>query len=153
MDRKYRQHGYRDNEKQKTEQSKGPSRPRSSETFGPRVLNMPGARSVSRCAECGNVLLDLAGSPDRCPKCGFSLHSCKQCTHFDPSSRFECRQPIPERISPKDTANNCSFYAIRVMVERETTSSGSTSSSGAPSSSGNSRVDDARRAFENLFKK
>ncbi len=149
MDRKYRQHGYMDKEKEKAEKSKGQPRPRT-ETFGPRVLNMPGARSVSRCAECGGVLKDLAGAPDRCPKCGFSLHSCKQCTHFDPSSRFECRQPIPDRISPKDTANSCTFYSIRVMVERETTSSGGA----APSSSGgNSRVDDARRAFENLFKK
>jgi hypothetical protein len=149
MDRKYRQHGYMDKEKEKTEKSKSQPRPRT-ETFGPRVLNMPGARSVSRCAECGSVLQDLAGAPDRCPKCGFSLHSCKQCTHFDPSSRFECRQPIPDRISPKDTANVCTFYSIRVMVERETTSSGGAAPSG---SGGNSRVDDARRAFENLFKK
>ncbi len=149
MDRKYRQHGYMDKEKEKPEKSKGQPRPRS-ETYGPRVLNMPGARSVSRCAECGAVLQDLASAPDRCPKCGFSLHSCKQCTHFDPSSRFECRQPIPDRISPKDTANSCTFYSIRVMVERETTSSGGA----APSTSGgNSRVDDARRAFDNLFKK
>lgn len=151
MDRKYRQHGYMDKEKEKVEKSKGQPRPRS-ETFGPRVLNMPGARSVSRCAECGNVLQDLTASPDRCPKCGFTLHSCKQCTHFDPSSRFECRQPVPARISPKDTANTCTFYSIRVMVERETGSS-----SGGPSTStssgGGSRLDNARRAFENLFKK
>jgi predicted RNA-binding Zn-ribbon protein involved in translation (DUF1610 family) len=150
MDRKYRQHGYMDKEKEKAEKSKGQPRPRT-ETFGPRVLNMPGARSVSRCAECGSLLQDAAGTPDRCPKCGFTLHSCKQCTHFDPSSRFECRQPILARISPKDTANSCTFYSIRVMVERETTSSGSAT----PTSSGggNSRVDNARRAFENLFKK
>ncbi len=154
MDRKYRQHGYMDKEKEKVEKSKGqaPSRPRS-ETFGPRALNMPAARSVSRCAECGNVLQDLAAHPDRCPKCGFTLHSCKQCTHFDPSSRFECRQPVPERISPKDVANTCTFYSIRVMVERETTSSGNVSSPAPSNSGGNSRLDNARRAFDNLFKK
>lgn len=150
MDRKYRQHGYQDKEREKAEKSKGQARPRS-ETFGPRVLNMPGARSVSRCSECGSVLQEIAGPIDRCPKCGFELHSCKQCTHFDPSSRFECRQPVPARISPKDTNNSCTFYSIRVMVERETTSAGS--NSGVSNSGGNSRVDDARRAFENLFKK
>ena len=117
MDRKYRQHGYMDKEKEKVDKSNGQpqSCPRS-ETFGPRALNMPAAHSLSRCAECGNILRDLAANPDRCPKCGFTLHSCKQCTHFDPSSHFECRQPVPERISPKDAVNTCTFYAIRVMV-------------------------------------
>ena len=154
MDRKYRQHGYMDKgdkSKERADSPKGQPRPRT-ETFGPRVLNMPAARSVSRCAECGTVLQDLGTKPDRCPKCGFALHSCKQCTHFDPSNRFECRQPIPARISPKDAANTCTFYSIRVMVERETTSSGSQAPASSPGGS-SSRMDDARRAFDNLFKK
>jgi hypothetical protein len=60
--------------------------------------------------------------------------------HFDPGSRFECRQPIKERVSPKDSRNLCTSYAIKQSVERETTSSAG-------------RVEDARKAFENLFKK
>src|SRR5579883_1034900 len=151
MDRKYSQHGYMDKDREKAAPSKGQSRPQA-ETVGPRVLNMPGARSVSRCAECGTVLQDLGGMAAKCPKCGFALHSCKQCTHFDPSSRFECRQPIPARISPKDTANTCTSYAIRVMVERETGSGGSATGSGH-SNGPSSRVEDARKAFDNLFKK
>jgi len=75
-----------------------------------------------------------------CSKCGLALHSCKMCVHFDPSSRFECRQPIPARVFPKDGPNHCSFYEIRQAVERETTSGGV-------------RATDARQAFENLFKK
>ncbi len=77
----------------------------------------------------------------QCPKCGFELHSCKQCTYFDTSSRFECTQPIPERIGRKDQRNECTFYSIRVMVEKETST---------PKAS---RPNDARQAFENLFKK
>jgi hypothetical protein len=50
-------------------------------------------------------------------------------------------QPVTERIPRKDERNDCSFYSIRVMVEKET------------STSGPARPDDARRAFENLFKK
>jgi hypothetical protein len=50
-------------------------------------------------------------------------------------------QPIPERIPRKDQRNECSFYSMRVMVEKETST---------PSAA---RGDDARKAFENLFKK
>ncbi|HMK28656.1 MAG TPA: hypothetical protein VK473_03160 [Terriglobales bacterium] len=137
-DRKYRQPGYQDRGQ---EGSKKPEpRPKKQETFGPRALQMPGTRTVSRCAQCGTILQMLSEPLGQCPKCGFALHSCKQCTYFDPASRFECRQPIPERISPKDTLNNCQFFAVKTAVERETSTAAS-------------RVDDARRAFENLFKK
>jgi predicted RNA-binding Zn-ribbon protein involved in translation (DUF1610 family) len=101
---------------------------------------MPGTRTVSRCSQCGTVLQAAAAPLDACPKCGFELHSCKQCEHFDPSSRFECNQPIPERISPKDKRNKCTFYSMRVSIEKETSSTGA-------------RSNDARQAFENLFKK
>ena len=139
-DRKYRQHGYQDRggaapKKESTE------KPVKKDTFGPRPIQMPGTRAVSRCSQCGSLLQSLAEPVGRCPKCGFELHSCKQCSHFDPASRFECTQPIPKRIPRKDERNECAFYAIRVMVEKET-------STPAPL-----RAGDARQAFENLFKK
>jgi predicted RNA-binding Zn-ribbon protein involved in translation (DUF1610 family) len=102
---------------------------------------MPGTHTVSRCAQCGNLLQNLAEPVGQCPKCGFELHSCKQCAHFDPSARFECNQGVTERISPKDKRNDCSLYSIRVALEKETTSKGM------------ARPNDARAAFENLFKK
>ena len=139
-DRKYRQRGYQDSAKEPEKRQEKPT-PRKDLTFGPRPLNMPGTRTVSRCAQCGTLLQNLSGDVGQCPKCGFELHSCKQCEHFDPSSRFECNQPIPERISPKDKRNDCSFYSIRVMLEKET------------SSTPPQRPNDARQAFENLFKK
>jgi predicted RNA-binding Zn-ribbon protein involved in translation (DUF1610 family) len=140
-DRKYRQHGYQDRGGDKPE-SRAPGQPRlkKDETFGPRPLNMPGTRTVSRCAQCGTVLAMVTEPVGQCPKCGFELHSCKQCAHFDPASRFECRQPVAQRVARKDTRNECALFAIRTTVERET-------------SSGGVRADDARKAFENLFKK
>ena len=122
-DRKYRQRGYQDTG-ERTPKTHSAEKPVKKDTFGPRPIQMPGTRTVSRC-----------------PKCGFELHSCKQCTYFDPSSRFECAQPIPERIPRKDQRNACSFYSMRVMVEKET----STPASLKPK--------DARQAFEDLFKK
>ena len=141
-DRKYRQRGYQDSgeDKQKGQQSQG-ERPAKKDTFGPRAIQMPARRSLSRCSQCGTVLENLSEPLGQCPKCGFELHSCKQCTYFDPSSRFECMQPVKERIARKDARNECTLYSIRVMVEKET----STPSTARPL--------DARQAFENLFKK
>jgi hypothetical protein len=136
---KYRQHGYQDaGESRDKNHFEKPVR---KDTFGPRPLQMPGTRQISRCAQCGTVLPAAIEATTQCPKCAAELHSCRQCTYFDTSSRFECMQPIPERIAKKDERNQCSFYSMRVRVEKET----STPAAAKPQ--------DARAAFENLFKK
>jgi predicted RNA-binding Zn-ribbon protein involved in translation (DUF1610 family) len=142
-DRKYRQRGYQDSGQpsQKREASEKLERPVKKDTFGPRAIQMPGTRTVSRCSQCGTLLQSLSEPVGQCPKCGFELHSCKQCTYFDTSNRFECTQPIPERIPRKDQRNECTFYSIRVMIEKETSTPKAL------------RPNDARQAFENLFKK
>jgi hypothetical protein len=86
------------------------------------------------------VLPIATGSLTRCPHCGADLHACTQCTHFDPGQRFECAQPIVGRIVDKRAANTCVSFSLRVTVERETGS--------APM-----RPGDARRGFDDLFKK
>jgi hypothetical protein len=101
---------------------------------------MLGQRTVSRCAECGTWLpagIDALGS---CPQCGTPLHACKQCTHFDPVRRFECAQPVAERIVEKTARNECEAFSLRVTVERDATP-------------GSQRPDEARRAFDGLFRK
>ena len=139
-DRKYRQHGYQDSGDKPTKSGeKSGDRPTKKDTFGPRPLQMAAKRTVSRCSQCGTVL-SSGEVPEKCSKCGFELHSCKQCTYFDPSSRFECMQPVPERIPRKDVKNQCTFYSIRVTTEKETT----TPAAAKPAS--------ARQAFDNLFK-
>ena len=137
-DRKYRQRGYQDSgiDKQKPAGEK----PVRKDTFGPRPIQMPGTQNVSRCAQCGTVLTLLSEPLAQCPKCGFELHSCKQCKYFDPSQRFECLQPVPERVAKKDARNECKFFAISVRVEKQT----STSTASTPN--------DARKAFDSLFK-
>lgn len=133
-DRKYRTRGYMDSAR--GEREKRPAqRP---ETFGPKTPKLPGAHSLLRCASCATVLTLEITPGSRCPRCGAELHSCKQCAHLDTSSRFECTQPISERVPRKDAGNQCTFFAPRTTVERETSTS---------------RPLDARQAFENLFKK
>ena len=147
---KYRQHGYQDSDReprrQETQKKAPPERtsgpPRWDHALGPKPVNLPGTRAVSRCAQCGTVLQGAASSGEgQCPKCAFDLHSCKQCTFFDPGSRFECMKPIQERIAKKDVLNQCVSFQIRVTHEKETSTPASL------------RPNDARAAFENLFKK
>jgi predicted RNA-binding Zn-ribbon protein involved in translation (DUF1610 family) len=152
-DRKYRQPGYQDYAFEKSERGEkkrppkektGGARWQQAQERGPRSPQMPGTREVSRCAECGMVLgalAEMAEPFETCPKCGVALHSCKQCAHFDPASRYECTHPIPKRIANKAARNDCDYFEIRVKVEKDTTAVGSL------------RPEDARRAFENLFKK
>ena len=145
---KYRQPGYQDRDREprredvrkKAPQERTSGPPRWDHALGPRPVNLPGTRAVSRCAQCGTVLQGLPAD-GKCPKCAYELHSCKQCTFFDPGSRFECMKPVMERIAKKDMRNECDIFEIRVTHEKETSTPASL------------RPNDARAAFENLFKK
>jgi len=145
-DRKYRQRGYQDDDRDRPQKAQtprqapepgAPAGARRISQDGPRNINMPGFRQVVRCTQCGAVIEAEVGFESRCPRCGVELHTCAQCNFFDPGSRFECMQPIPARVSPKNAKNGCVEYAPRTTVERETTTP---------------RSDDARKAFDDLFK-
>ena len=131
-DRKYGQRGYRESEKTGKGKPEGPS--------VSHTPALPPSRTVVRCADCGTQLPPLTDAFGRCPKCQAELHACQQCTHFAPGRRFECAQPIPERIADKRARNACTFFSLRITVERET-------------SSGSTDPEAARRAFQNLFMK
>jgi hypothetical protein len=138
-DRKYRQRGYMENDREPQRppsQSKPQSKPRDRE--GPRSPKMMAFGEVVKCASCGAKAPANINLASTCEKCKADLHSCRQCTYFDPGARFECRKSIPTRIVDKNARNMCELFAPRTLVERET-------SSGPPK--------DARQAFANLFKK
>ena len=155
MDRKYSHRGYRDAEKQdkgkKSERKPEQPRPPRQEQFGPRTPRMVGTVTRGRCANCGAVLQPGFDPNGQCPRCQFELHSCKQCRFFDSGAQFECTQPIPERLSPKDAKNNCTFYEFRMTVEKDTAPTAYSQTPATVISP--SRPNDARRAFEDLFKK
>jgi hypothetical protein len=109
---------------------------------------MVGSVTRARCSSCGAVLVAGFDVQGQCPKCGQALHCCKQCVHFDTAARFECTQPIPERIAKKDARNDCSFFEFRVTIEKDTAPT-----STSPAGTGSLRPNDARKAFEDLFKK
>ena len=132
-DRKYRQQGYR-----------GQS-PESGKREPPRPSPPPGGgmlarRTVSRCGACGAVLPIATASLEQCPNCRAAIRACRQCTHFDTSRRFECAEPIPERVADKNARTDCASFSLRVTVERD-------------ASPDSTRPGDIRRGFDNLFKK
>ena len=114
---------------------------------------MMGYREVARCARCGTLVDAQILSRSTCPKCQQDLRSCVQCTHFDPAARFECTQPVPARVSPKDVVNECTFFEARTSLERETTAAGGAPPSNAGNGGqGGAQSSTARKAFDDLFK-
>ena len=134
-DRKYRQRGYMDSDRE-PQRPKPQSKPQERE--GPRSPRMMAFGETSKCSACGAKVPPNIALESSCPKCNADLHSCRQCTYFDPGARFECRKPITARIVSKSARNTCELFTARTVVERET-------SSGPPN--------DARQAFAKLFKK
>ncbi len=156
MERKYSHRGYMDsNAPQKKEKRPQQEHRPSQEQFGPRTPRMVGTVTRGRCSNCGTVLPSGFDVNTQCPRCAFELHSCKQCVHFDTSAQFECTEPVPERIAKKDARNDCPFYAFRMTVEKDTAPTAPAPSPAAASglSSSSFRPTDARKAFDDLFKK
>ena len=156
-DRKYRQRGYMDSDRS---ESRGPARderpkpqgPRPPiDITGPRLPRLVQAVTAARCYNCAAPLPNGVDWNGNCPKCNAALHCCKQCAHFEPSTRFQCLKPIPVRIAGKDVANTCDLFSPRVTVARD---------GAAPSAVAGAVIDpaprtpnDARSAFDKLFKK
>ena len=111
--------------------------PRGDRPEGPRTPNLMSARQVVRCSRCAGEVTAPFAAEARCPRCGADLHACNQCLYFDPGARFQCMQPIAERIVAKDARNACPLWEPRKTVERETHSAS---------------VGSARQAFDDLFK-
>jgi hypothetical protein len=164
-DRKYRQHGYQDSDRSDSRPFGGGDRPKPQgprppiDVTGPRLPRLVQHVAASRCFNCSTALPPGTDFSGACPKCGSALHCCKQCSHFEPSTRFQCLKPIPIRIPVKDKTNECTLFTPRVTVAREGTAS--TPSAPPPSAPQNGHyngaaprnADDARNAFDRLFKK
>jgi hypothetical protein len=141
-DRKYRQQGYQDQgRRERTPSIKRPLEPHDPRLpRDPKAPNMPGFRNVFRCGRCKHIESTAVQALSVCGNCGVPLHACVHCGAFDGGARFECREAIPARVTPKDARNECALFSPRISVERET---GSTPAPGSTS---------ARKAFDDLFK-
>src|SRR6202142_225272 len=160
-DRKYRQHGYYDSSSTPSNGngSNGASRPKASgprpplDITGPRLPRLVQAVTASRCYNCSTTLLPGTVFDGPCPKCGAQLHCCRECSHFEPSTRFQCNKPVPARIPVKDRANGCSLFPPRVTVAREASFPQGSRMPANINTPPPRNASDARDAFDRLFKK
>ncbi len=90
------------------------------------------------CFSCKKplTLSDRIGRRETCPFCYADLHSCRNCTFYDPKAYNECREPSAERVVEKDKSNFCDFFQI----------ADSASQASDP-------AQDAKKKLEGLFKK
>lgn len=146
---KYRHHGYRDDDYRRERESRQEKR----EKRGPREITTHEATVVMRCWQCGNQQ-----SPDEgvsqlsaCSQCDAALYCCRNCLHFDPGARHECRQPVDKAFRDKTISNDCEPFTPRPVLDatgrRAASGSGSRSGSATP---GNG--DGPKDAFDSLFK-
>lgn len=90
------------------------------------------------CVFCGvdNNFEERPGRGDVCPNCRRDLKCCKQCKFYDLSSYNECREILAERIVDKERSNFCDYFMPRGSVQTKM-----------------DRIQEARNALENLFRK
>ena len=81
-------------------------------------------------------------SDETCVKCGADMHTCGNCRNFDTTTMWECRENIPARVPAKHTRNECTFFSPKIVKDLS-----------ADKSRQPQIPDDARKAFEALFKK
>lgn len=148
-DRKYRHKGYQDSGADsghrngggdlppRKERLEGAPRGRTAGGFGPEAF---------KCARCGALQRSLGEieveTTAQCHDCHADLHTCTNCKSFDTSTRWECREEeVPARVAPKDARNECPLFSPKIVRDLNADKARAQT------------PDDARAAFEALFKK
>ena len=113
----------------------GAPRGRTAGGFGPEVF---------KCNRCGQqrIALEEPTPDETCVKCGADLHCCGNCRFFDTTTTWECRENIPARVSNKHGRNECTFFSPKMVKDLA-----------ADKGRQPQTPDDARKAFDALFKK
>jgi hypothetical protein len=93
------------------------------------------------CHRCSTdiQLSHVPGRLDTCSRCSAYLHCCLNCRFYDPSYSNACREPQADYVSDKAAGNYCEFFQPGPNV--------------ATGRRGTTPPKDARKAFDDLFKK
>ena len=96
------------------------------------------------CHHCGRevLLLGKIARTDECPHCRRDLHCCRNCRFFDPGKSRQCTETQAEYVREKDRANFCDLFQPNRDVPLNDRGHRPTK-----------RPDDARQAFDDLFRK
>lgn len=150
-DRKYRHQGYQDGGGYgSNKSSQRPDTPRP-EPQHQRLEGAPRGRTAGgfgpeafKCNACGQQRHSLGEltTDETCLKCGADMHTCGNCRAFDSTSPWECRENITARVPGKHTRNECTFFSPKIVRDLS-----------ADKGRSPQTPDDARKAFDALFKK
>ena len=77
------------------------------------------------------------GYRETCSACNADLHTCRNCTHHDPSAYNECRESSAERVGDRERANRCDYFEPGA----------------SRAGTGDGAEQQAKSALEDLFKK
>lgn len=69
--------------------------------------------------------------------CGLALHACLNCRHYDASRRYECLEPVDDRIGDKAAFNLCESFQFADRSDSAKTDA--------------EKKAEARRKFDGLF--
>jgi hypothetical protein len=153
-DRKYKHRGYQEGGgfSSHGDKSAGNGRPQTPrEPQRQRLEGAPRGRTAGgfgpeafKCNRCGQIRQNLneLTSEETCLKCGADLHTCGNCRFFDTTTTWECRENIPARVVNKQSRNECVSFAPKIIRDLSADKPGKLQT-----------PDDARKAFEALFKK
>lgn len=152
-DRKYKHRGYQDGGGYGQKSGGGQNRPSGPrpEPQRQRLEDSPRGRTAGgfgpdafKCNQCGQLRHSLGEltNEDTCLRCGADLHTCGNCRLFDSTTTWECRENIPARVVGKQTKNECTFFQPKIVKDLSADKGKQLQS-----------PDDARKAFDALFKK
>ncbi len=151
-DRKYKHRGYQDSGFGSQSGSSNTSRPHTPyEPQRQRLEDAPRGRTAGgfgpdafKCNKCGQIRHSLGEltHEDVCGGCGADLHTCGNCRFFDTTTLWECRENIPARVVGKHAKNVCTFFTPKIVKDLA-----------ADKGKQPQTPDDARKAFDALFKK
>lgn len=65
------------------------------------------------CHHCSKTVDtgERVGRQESCPHCGWDLHVCYNCHHYDTQAYNECRESQADRVLEKAKANFCDYFA------------------------------------------
>ena len=151
-DRKYKHKGYQEGGSYGNHSSGGGERPQGPRPDPPRqrIEGAPRGRTAGgfgpeafKCNKCGQLRQNLGEltTDETCLKCAADLHTCGNCRFFDTTTLWECRENIPVRVAGKHARNECTFFQPKIVRDLAADKQKTLS------------PDDARKAFDALFKK
>ena len=67
------------------------------------------------CWKCGNTINIEEPVPRsaECPVCHADLHSCRNCSFYEPGSHYDCHETVDELVRDKEKANFCASFKVK----------------------------------------